>query len=128
MNFTGLRYEYDRLLIHSKFFLKDVKLRTLSPSEEGDVQEYLNKASIVFSKTLALYDGDTFIAPYMLFSDGEWVWPSYLSYFISKEKQISETFFDYIKKNDFVISPISQDVNAEIRYYIEKEMLGIDNG
>ncbi|MBL7706323.1 MAG: hypothetical protein JNM21_12330 [Taibaiella sp.] len=128
MNFTGLRYEYDRHLIHSKFFLKDVRLRTLSSSEEGAVQEYLNKASIVFSKTLALYDGDTFIAPYMLLSDGEWVWPSYLSYFISKEKQISETFFDYIKKNNFVISPISQDVYAEIRYFIEKEMLGIDNG
>lgn len=123
MNFIGLRYKYDQVLTNSIFFLKNENERNLSDIEEKLVQEYFKNAKLFFSKTLALYDDETYIAPYMLFSDGEWIWPSYLPYFVNKEKAISEPFFAHMQKNDFQILPLSKDKIFEITSLVEKEFI-----
>lgn len=46
---------------------------------------YLQKGTIITAFTLSLFDTDgEFIGPYMIFSDGEWIWPSYYSFYLRK--------------------------------------------
>lgn len=65
---------------------------TLPEGQIEKINEYIEKSCLIFSKTLALFDKETYIAPYMILSDEEWLWPSYFSYFTNKEKIISNVF------------------------------------
>ena len=78
---------------------------------------------MILSKTLALFDNAKYIGPYMIFSDGEWLWPSYFAYYVNKEKQINTDFLNYLRFREYSIPAFTDVDRRRVRTFLEIEML-----
>jgi hypothetical protein len=123
----GFRKEHDKKLGISKYNyeLSNLDSVPLSEPEIGMLISYLEQSDMIFSKTLAIFDEDNYIDPYMIFSDGEWMWPSYLKYYLTKQKGINSEFLFHVKGRGYVTDPLTKQQKREATIFIEKEMLGI---
>jgi|GEM_PF-1180325 len=96
----------------------------VSDEEKKKIINYLNSSERVFSITLALHDNDNYIGSYMIFSDGEWIWPNHLAYFLRKKKdEIDARFLNHLKNCDFKVRPLSEEQRKEVGIFIEGTLL-----
>jgi len=125
MKIIGFSKVHDKVLSLSKFLFKtnDRASCFLRKEEHQLLIQYLIKSDMIFSKTLAIFDGINYIAPYMIFSDGEWIWPSYYSYNLIKEDFINSDFLSHVKQKSFIITPLTGEQKKELTIFLEKEML-----
>jgi hypothetical protein len=100
MKLIGFKEKYDSTLLLSKSakISEDKPQTLLSDNEIGLISGYLENSEMIFSKTYALYDNEQFIGPYMIFSDGNWIWPSYFSHFLKSDKEIDEEFAHHVRE------------------------------
>jgi hypothetical protein len=127
MNLIGFTKKYDRLLSSSKYVYvsKDISILTLSASENEMLEMYLMNSNIILSKTLAIYEDGIYIGPYMIFSDGLWMWPSYFQYNLIKEGFINSDFISYLKEKKFALTSLTTEQIKDATYFLEREMLGL---
>lgn len=129
MKLIGLRKEIDKTLENYRYEnspgLKIIS--EISEEEKKLLLNYLNNGKVVFTKTLAVCDGDHYINPYMLHSDGEWIWPSYFSFYLSKEDfaNLDKVFLASLRTKEFKIVSLSEEQIREVTTFIEKKLLGI---
>jgi hypothetical protein len=123
----GFREEYDKLLSHSQYFCKtiDTEFSLLAQEEQDMVMQYLEKSDMILSKTLALFDGKNYIGPYMIFSDGEWIWPSYFLYNLTKRGHINSDFLSHVRQRNYSVMPLTKEQKREVTIFLEKKMLNI---
>lgn len=123
----GFKQEYDKDLSGSKhlYYIDKNDVVIISDDEKEKVIRYLRHSDLIISKTFALFDGTNYIGPYMIFSDGEWIWPNYLYYFIQKEKHIAKEFLNYIKEKNYLATNLAKQKRKEVTIFLEKEMLGM---
>jgi hypothetical protein len=72
-----------------------------------------------------LFDGDTSIGPNSCRTDGIWIWPDYLSYYIKKYNnfKIDDDFLNHIIGNDYREVKVSKEKLSDI----QKEYLTLNN-
>lgn len=89
--------------------------------------EYLRNCPHVFSITLGLFDGSEYIGPYVLYSDGEWIWPSHMVSSIERGKlnSINKTFMDHVQKLGFHVPQLTVQQLAHVKKFIETNLLNI---
>lgn len=123
----GFQKKYDEKLASSNlnYEVKDRLSLLISESEKEKLILYLKGSNMVFSKTLALFDGVNYIAPYMIFSDGEWIWPSYFSYYLGKDDLISKDFLFHIRERKYNVTVLTPEQKKEVTTFIERKMLGM---
>lgn len=123
----GFSEVHDKVLSLSKFLCKtnDRTSCFLTKEEHQLLIQYLEKSDMIFSKTLAIFDGTKYIGPYMIFSDGEWIWPSYYPYNLIKEDFIDSDFLSHVKQKSFIITHLTDEQKKELTIFLEKEMLRV---
>lgn len=109
---------WDINVLSSKSLITDV-------AERNEIIQYLNGAEMIFSVTLALFDGEKYIGPYMIFSDGEWIWPNYFSYNLTNQEYINSDFLSHVRQKNYNITSLTKEQKREATFFLEKEMLNI---
>jgi hypothetical protein len=129
MKTIGFNSEMDKTIVHDKYLAESFDFDTsiLTEDDKICILEYLKKNTMVFSMTLALFDEGKFISPYMIFTDGKWLWPSHFEHFVKKNefKNLSLDFFIDIKKREFKILPLSLPEKSKAVRFIELNLLNI---
>jgi hypothetical protein len=123
MKLVGFRKEYDKRLWEKSRQHRYETIQLSSKKDQTAILDYLNKAELVFTKTLSIYDGNIFIGPYVIHSDGEWVWPKYLGYFVEKEKVLDEEFYQYLLSKQYCMTELPLKRKREIISFLEKTFL-----
>ncbi len=124
MKMIGFREEYDKILVNSKCnFNWSDKTSPLTDIEIKMLTLYFKQSYIVASKTWALFDNENYLGPYMIYSDGEWIWPSYFLYYLDKERSIYSDFIEHIKNKNFIFTPLTLVQKKEATVFFENAML-----
>jgi hypothetical protein len=90
------------------------------------ILQYLSAGTYIFGMTLSLQDSEkNIIGPYEIYTDGQWLWPKYYSYYISKKiiNSIPEEFFIAMKGRDFMLSPLNMDRKQEAENFFMNLLL-----
>ena len=90
------------------------------------VLDYLQKGKMVFAMPLALEDTDgSYIGPYTICTDGEWIWPGYYSYYIKTNKvgEIPKDLLDRMAGNNFIVPPVESMTEVEAKDHVLKLLI-----
>lgn len=127
MKTIGFTNKRDEVIIRNKYLDMPLLLNgnTLDEVEKKNVIKYLNGHESVFSITWALFDGEKYIGPYMIFTDGEWLWPSHFSYYLFKNNfhHFNEDFLNHLRTKKFEINSLTEIKKKEATVFIERELL-----
>lgn len=126
MRTIGFRKEKDAKVVKEKYY-EDINLSSAQlingEQEKNKIIEYLNKSDHIFAITLALYDKEYYIGPYMIFSDGVWLWPSYFAYYLTAQAYLNEDFLNHLRQKDYTAAPLNENQKKEATCFLEKEVL-----
>lgn len=104
MKYIGFIKEHDNIL-EAISFNDIIKEKTTSSEEVSLVFNYLNNGTLVFGWMGYFRDLNCKkdIAPHSYYTDGNWVWPSYFQYYLSKYSnyRIDEEFITYLLQKQF---------------------------
>ncbi|MCS4304940.1 hypothetical protein [Chryseobacterium sp. BIGb0232] len=61
-------------------------------------------------------ESQDFIGPQIYYTDGNWIWPSYLIYYLENDKNfcLENNFEEYLQENNFISQKIPKDKLTEI--------------
>ena len=123
----GFKKEYEKVLINSNYIYEknNNSFSFVTDEEMGMVIQFLEESDMIFSKTLAVFDGENYIGPYMIFSDGEWIWPSYFLYYLAKQKRVNSDFLFHVRQKEYTITRLTDEQRNKATSFLEKEMLNI---
>lgn len=128
MRTIGFRKENDANVVKEKYY-DDINLSSgqliNGEQEKNKIIEYLTKSDYIFAITLALYDKEYYIGPYMIFSDGEWLWPSYFSYNLIKQEYLNEDFLNHLRQKNYTTKSLTEKQKKEATVFLEREILNI---
>lgn len=122
MKTIGFIEKHDSNTIKEEYLDKpsDFDFSTITETEKEKIITYLNKAEMVMAFTLALYDGDKYIGPYSLHSDGEWIWPSHFAYYLNKFNfsSMTDDFLNHMRAKDYKVSPLTLDQKRLVELFL----------
>lgn len=129
MQIVGFRRKYDAGLIREEYLQEpDINsLALINQDEFEKITKYLKTSEIVFSLTLALFDDETYLGPYLVHSDGEWIWPSHLINLIGSENylRLDHKFLAHIREKKYEITPLSQAEKLRSKLFVETNLLSL---
>lgn len=123
MKTVGFRSDRDAKIIIDKYIDSASAANELKLDElyKEKLITYLTNGISIFSITLWMYDGDNSIGPYMIYTDGVWIWPSHLAYYIERDdyRYLKADFLNFIEDNDFKISDVPDGVRKQATQFLE---------
>ena len=89
MKYIGFIKEYDKI---SEALSLDIYINSYGDNYDIDRKkliDYLKNGEVVLSwmGVFTDFENNNYISPHMYYTDGKWIWPSYLIYYL-KKKQI----------------------------------------
>ncbi|MBI1184786.1 hypothetical protein GC194_10965 [bacterium] len=105
MKTIGFRKEHDARIIIDEYIDKvSAGSVIIDDNERVKIIKYLEKGVMIFSMTLWLTDGATNIGPYIIYTDGVWIWPSHFVYYIRKGDygNLNQDFVSYMREVDYI--------------------------
>lgn len=128
MKAVGFTNEYDVGIIKPEFFdyLGEDRIKiNIDKPEELLIYKYVRESEKVFSMTLALFDKDVYIGPYIILTDGEWIWPSHYEYNLRKNNfsNINSDFLQHMRRVGFNTTTLSIDQKKKAKTFLESKML-----
>jgi hypothetical protein len=85
---------------------------------KSSVLKYLAAGKYIFGVTLAIQDENgKYISPYIVYSDGEWLWPAYLPYYIESGNRVNlpVEFLQHVKRNNFEFPELTMSQEEEAK-------------
>ncbi len=69
-----------------------------------------------------IYFNDEHVEPYIIYSDGTWIWPSYYIHYLKKLPNvlINDRFIEHIKLNQFQVPTLSTTERHYLEYILTK--------
>jgi hypothetical protein len=123
MKYIGFVKEHDKNIANAIHFSQMINSTSLPNNLIEKVIEYLDKGILLFGAMGWFEDieneGET-ITTMGYYTDGEWVWPSYFSYYLKKYPnfQIDEDFINYLSNKNFEFK-VSDDLEDLLEEYEE---------
>jgi len=123
METVGFRGDRDAKIIIDKYidsFNATSELK-LDKFYKEKLIAYLANGTSIFSITLWMYDGDNSIGPYMIYTDGVWIWPSHLAYYIEQGdyRYLKTEFLNFIEHNDFKVADVPDEIRKQATQFLE---------
>ena len=119
----------DKRIVKDEFLSETSSISSVyvHQEEKDRLLKYLNDGERILSLTLALFEEGDYIGPYVLFTDGEWVWPSHFIYFLERNdfKDLGIDFFESLKLKNFVMKPLSSEDKQKVSVFVEQELLNV---
>lgn len=105
MKFVGILRDHERGLFKIGHSLSEYQMHEDAPVQNlQKILNYLENGAVVVAFLHFVFDNmNNPIAPFIIYTDGTWVWPSYLGYYYSKHYTdlIPEAFLVDMKYNSF---------------------------
>ncbi|RAJ75620.1 hypothetical protein CLV59_109234 [Chitinophaga dinghuensis] len=122
MEFIGYIKEHESGLVKMGVSINDIE-----PAENwllmeyySEVLNYLEKAPILLGFLRWLYDenGES-IGPLMIHTDGHWIWPSYLVYYLNRgyQSMIPDEFMHYMHNVKFMVMPLTDEKRKSVEIF-----------
>ena len=117
IKFVGIIREHEDFRTKIGPSIKEIKVTTEKENHLDDVVSYLEKGARVFAFLEEVFDGGIFIAPFVFYTDGKWVWPSYLPYYlkIGYWSLLPEEFIRDVFNAKFIVPEVSTEKLKEVR-------------
>ncbi|MFP3599262.1 hypothetical protein [Chryseobacterium sp. SIMBA_029] len=116
MKYIGFIKEYNN--IPESFPLSTYRNQNGSNKEIESIINYLKNGNIALSWMGVFIDAENknFIAPQIYYTDGEWIWPSYLVYYLERDKffDLGKEFMDNLKEKKYIPKVILKEELSEI--------------
>ncbi|UCA61229.1 hypothetical protein KB553_06780 [Chryseobacterium rhizoplanae] len=116
MRYIGFIKEYNN--IPESFSLNSYRNQNGDNNEIENIINYLKNGNIALSWMGVFIDVENknFIAPQIYYTDGEWIWPSYLVYYLEREKSfdLGKEFIDSLKRKKYIPKIILKEELSEI--------------
>lgn len=115
MRYIGFIKEYDN--IPESFSLNSYR-KQKDDDEIENIVNYLKSGNIALSWMGVFIDieNKNFIAPQIYYTDGEWIWPAYLIYYLERE------FIDSLKRKKYMPQVISKEELSEIENTFSRKL------
>ncbi len=127
MKIAGFSALHDRTIIEEEYCCTDgdTFVNTLTSEEILRIVNYLQSGTMVFSMTLALFDKENYIGPYCIYTDGEWLWPSHLAYYLGRGKlvNLSIDFRDHVLGRQALVAQVSTEARQQTSIFVEQHLL-----
>lgn len=124
MKFIGFLKQHTPEVLCAKRLDEMLNMGKIDKDIFNIIVDYLDQGTMVFKFLLGLFDNDgEYIGPYIIYSDGEWVWPSYFRFYIEKYKVFpSSDFIDYVNSRKSRPIKIAREEIQYVEYIFLKEM------
>ena len=122
MKFVGIIKDHENFRVKIGLYIKDLA----SPIEKEDnldnVVFYLEHGVRVFAFLEEIFDEGIFIAPLVFYTDGKWIWPSYLPYYLKRGywSLLPEEFINDVFNAKFIVPEVSRDkIKAARQFFMD---------
>ena len=98
----------------------DKNMVDVPPSDVEKVLSYLKQGKMIFSMTYGMEDDKgRYVGPYAVYTDGEWIWPGYYSYYVGSKdvSAIPGDLFDKMGAHDFNVSPMTETEELQAKNF-----------
>ncbi|WP_160140241.1 hypothetical protein [Chryseobacterium sp. c4a] len=117
MKYLGFIKEYDP--IPEALELKTYRNNKIYNSvNKNKILDYLKNGEVALAwmGVFINVESQDFISPQIYYTDGNWIWPSYLIYYLENDKNfyLENDFDEYLQENNFISQKISKDKLTEI--------------
>lgn len=116
MRYIGFIKEYDN--IPESFSLNSYRKQNDNNKEIESIISYLKNGNIALSWMGVFIDVENknFIAPQIYYTDGEWIWPAYLIYYLERDKffNLGKEFIDSLKSKKYISQVVLKEELSEI--------------
>jgi hypothetical protein len=119
IKFVGIIKDHENFRVRNGRYIKDLTAPTEKEDYLDNVVFYLEHGTRVFAFLEEVFDGNTFIAPLVFYTDGNWIWPSYLPYYLKKgywsllPEEVINDFFNA----KFIVPEVSIEKIKEARQF-----------
>ncbi|WP_143709146.1 hypothetical protein [[Flexibacter] sp. ATCC 35208] len=124
MEVLGFLKEYENGPIKVGISIRDIEpiASPLFETYQSETTCYLERAPILLAMTRWISDIDgNSIGPLIIHTDGIWIWPSYLVYYLNKGYQtlISDDFINYMRDLSFIPNELTKERRRNVEeFYI----------
>jgi len=126
MKTIGFIKEMDKGKIREEYWsVEDSNYSAIDETEKEKILEYLTKAHFVGSIMCDMFDGETDLGSYVIYSDGEWMWPSHFPYFLNKKNTIDTSFLQHIRNNNYTPPLLTKEKEKEVGTFYEVYLLDV---
>ena len=96
---TGFNLEIDASVITKEHLLLQLPIETIDVTYEEKIKvaNYIKNADNIMHLLLPLTDGENHVGFYSIQSDGEWIWPSHLSYYFQKDSRLNAAYLESMR-------------------------------
>lgn len=123
MRYIGFIKEYDN--IPESFSLNSYR-KQKDDDEIENIVNYLKSGNIALSWMGVFIDieNKNFIAPQIYYTDGEWIWPAYLIYYLERDKSfnLEKEFIDSLKRKRYIPQVVSKEELSEIENTFSRKL------
>jgi len=119
IKFVGIIKEHENFRMRIGRYIKDLTASTEKEDYLDNVVFYLEHGVRVFAFLEEVFDGNIFIAPLVFYTDGKWIWPSYLPYYLKRGywSLLSEEFINDVFKTKFIVPEVGREKIKEARQF-----------
>jgi hypothetical protein len=121
MEFVGLLKDHEPGLIKIGQNLSDI-----ADLEKGQIEDieninsYLRQGTVVIPFLHSVFDAEgNFIGPLIIYTDGKWIWPSYLSYYLLRgyRSLLSDLFIADMRIQNYIPPLLEKERLEEVEMF-----------
>ncbi|UPK67897.1 hypothetical protein [Chitinophaga filiformis] len=119
MKFVGIIRDHENFRVKGGRYIKDVTASAGKEDYLDNVVFYLEHGVRVFSFLEEVFDGGIFIAPLVFYTDGKWIWPSYLPYYLNRGywSLLPGEFISDVFSAKFIVPEVGREKINEARQF-----------
>jgi hypothetical protein len=126
MNLIGFKDigEFDCFFLKSKhvFEEKEEDFIIISDDERKKIEVYLLNSTVIFTALSIITLSEKDYVPYILRSDGAWIWSCYFWYYLQKDRKINVHFLNHIRSQAYTPVLLIDEEKNKVSRFIEIEL------
>jgi hypothetical protein len=122
MKMVGFLAKHEKKILSTaiEYSNTDMTQNGISVEFVNGLLKYLAAGKYIFGMPLAIEDENgKYISSYIVYGDGEWLWPAYLSYYLKSGSPVDlpAEFLKHVKENNFEFPEVTAMQEQKAKYF-----------
>ena len=122
MKFVGFISEHESSVIKVGDQLNELlRNKAVRCRDKERILHYLQNNTLLIAFLHNIFDDSSSIGPYIIYTDGKWIWPNYLSYYLKKFAyfHLPNEFIEDMVARNYIPPILSQQEKNEVeKFYV----------